>query len=113
MNLDPSKKKLQATQDSVKNATEINLENAKSGLGGDRWMPSAHDEVNSPEHYASGSIECIDAIEASMTPEAFAGYCKGNCQKYLWRYLDKGGVQSLEKCQWYLQRLIDTENNAL
>lgn len=41
MNLDPSKKKLQATQDSVKNATEINLENAKSGLGGDRWMPSA------------------------------------------------------------------------
>jgi hypothetical protein len=70
-------------------------------------------EVNSPDHYASGSIECIDAIEASMTPEAFAGYCKGNCQKYLWRYLDKGGVQSLLKCQWYLQRLIDTENNAL
>jgi len=104
MNLDPSKKKLQATQDSVKNATEINLENAKSGL---------HDEVNHPDHYASGSVECIDAIEASMTREAFAGYCKGNCQKYLWRYLDKGGVQSLLKCQWYLQRLIDTEKNAL
>ena len=104
MNLDPSKKKLQATQDSVKNATEINLENAKSGL---------YDEVNRPDHYASGSIECIDAIEASMTREAFAGYCKGNCQKYLWRYLDKGGVQSLEKCQWYLQRLIDTEKSAL
>ena len=104
MNLDPSKKKLQATQDSVKNATEINLENAKSGL---------HDEVNSPDHYASGSVECIDAIEASMPREAFAGYCKGNCQKYLWRYLDKGGVQSLLKCQWYLQRLIDTEKNAL
>ena len=70
-------------------------------------------EVNSPDHYASGSVECIDAIQASMTREAFAGYCKGNCQKYLWRYLDKGGVQSLKKCQWYLQRLIDTENNAL
>ena len=79
----------------------------------DHLRPTAHDDVNSPEHYASGLIECIDAIEASMTPEAFAGYCKGNCQKYLWRYLDKGGVQSLEKCQWYLQRLIDTEKNAL
>ena len=70
-------------------------------------------EVNHPDHYASGSVECIDAIEASMTREAFAGYCKGNCQKYLWRYLDKGGIQSLLKCQWYLQRLIDTEKNAL
>ena len=96
------------------NFTPQNSSTPKIDLAGcDRWMPSAHDEVNSPEHYASGSIECIDAIEASMTPEAFAGYCKGNCQKYLWRYLDKGGVQSLEKCQWYLQRLIDTENNAL
>jgi hypothetical protein len=79
----------------------------------DRLRPTAPDDVNHPKHYASGSVECIDAIEASMTREAFSGYCKGNCQKYLWRYLDKGGVQSLLKCQWYLQRLIDTENNAL
>lgn len=71
------------------------------------------DEVNSPEHYASGSVECIDAIESSMTGEAFAGYCKGNCIKYLWRYLDKGGVQSLEKCQWYLNRLLETEKTRL
>jgi hypothetical protein len=67
-----------------------------------------HDPVNSPAHYASGSIECIDAIEASMSPEAFKGFLKGNVQKYVWRYEAKGGVESLQKAQWYLNRLIAT-----
>jgi len=33
------------------------------------------DMVNHPAHY-QGEIECIDAIEASMSREAFAGHCK-------------------------------------
>ena len=41
------------------------------------------DYVNSPPHYNSGNIECIDAIEESMTPDAFKGYLKGNIQKYM------------------------------
>jgi hypothetical protein len=65
-----------------------------------------HDPVNHPEHYASGGIECIEAIEASMSEEALLGYLKGNCIKYLWRYEQKGGSESLRKCQWYLNRLI-------
>ena len=76
----------------------------------------ATDLVNSPAHYASGGIECIDAIQASMTPEEFQGYLKGNCQKYLWRYRDKGGVQDLHKANWYLHRLIkhhDITNDGL
>ena len=64
------------------------------------------DPVNSPAHYASGAIECIDAIEASMTLEEFQGYCKGNLIKYSWRYRDKGGIQDLGKAKWYLDRLI-------
>lgn len=64
------------------------------------------DNVNHPSHYASGAIECIDAIESSMTKEAFAGYLKGNVQKYMWRYENKGGVESLQKAQWYLSKLI-------
>jgi hypothetical protein len=66
-----------------------------------------HDPVNSPQHYASGAVECIEAIEASMSPEAFKGFLKGNIQKYVWRYEAKGGSESLHKAQWYLQRLID------
>jgi len=64
------------------------------------------DEVNHPKHYTSGGIECIDAIHASMTAEAFAGYLRGNCMKYLWRYKHKGGVQDLQKGAFYLKALI-------
>jgi len=62
--------------------------------------------VNHPSHYTDGGIECIEAIEAQLTPEEFRGYCKGNCVKYLWRERHKGGTESLKKAQWYLDRLI-------
>ena len=64
------------------------------------------DEVNHPPHYTDGEIECIEAIEASLTPEEFRGYCKGNLMKYNWRERLKGGTKSLKKAQWYLDRLI-------
>jgi hypothetical protein len=64
-----------------------------------------HDPIN-PSHYTSGPIECIEAIEASMSPESFKGFLKGNIQKYVWRYETKGGLESLQKAQWYLTRLI-------
>ena len=65
------------------------------------------DAVNSPDHYNTGNIECIEAIEESMSTEAFAGYLKGNCMKYLWRYDYKGKpVEDLQKAQWYLARLL-------
>jgi hypothetical protein len=65
------------------------------------------DFVNRPPHY-QGSVECIDAIEASMSAEAFKGALKANVIKYVWRYETKGGVESLQKAQWYLNRLIVT-----
>lgn len=65
------------------------------------------DNVNNPEHYNKGGVECIDAIESSMTKEAFAGYLKGNIQKYMWRYENKGGAESLKKAQWYLNKLVN------
>lgn len=63
------------------------------------------DSVNRPAHYTAGSVECIDAIEAALTPEEFRGYCKGNALKYVWRERMKGGDESLAKAQWYLERL--------
>ena len=64
------------------------------------------DTVNHPSHYASSSIECIDAMEAMLTPEQFIGYLRGNAFKYQWRYENKGGITDLEKAQWYLNKLI-------
>jgi len=66
------------------------------------------DMVNHPEHYTKGGIECIDAIRASMSKEAFAGYCKGNCLKYIWRYEDKNGIEDLQKAAVYLKWLLET-----
>lgn len=60
------------------------------------------DSVNQPPHYQQGDIECIDAIEAALTPEEFRGYCKGNVIKYALRERDKGGGESLSKAFWYL-----------
>ena len=67
-----------------------------------------HDPVNSPQHYADtdGGIECIEAIEASMSTEEFKGFLKGNVQKYVWRYAQKNGAEDLNKAKWYLDRLI-------
>jgi len=65
------------------------------------------DVVNSPPHYKTGGIEAIEGIEASMGPEAFAGYLKGSVTKYLWRYEKKGKpLEDLKKARWFLDRLI-------
>lgn len=66
------------------------------------------DEVNHPDHYTQGGIECIQCIEAAMKPEGFQDYCKGNIIKYLHRWRDKGGVQDLKKASVYLNWLIES-----
>lgn len=72
------------------------------------------DLVNHPPHY-QGDIECIEAIEAQLSPEEYRGYLKGNVAKYVWRERMKGGTESLKKAKWYLDRLItlDEEDGAL
>jgi hypothetical protein len=64
------------------------------------------DKIN-PTHY-KGTIECIDAIESTMSKEAYRGYLKGNVLKYMWRYEKKNGVEDLQKAEWYLKRLIES-----
>lgn len=69
----------------------------------------AVDNVNNPSHYAGNGIECIDAMQAMLTPEQFMGYLRGNAFKYQWRYSNKGGLEDLKKSQWYLNKLIEVE----
>jgi hypothetical protein len=64
-----------------------------------------NDPIN-PNHYKQGGLESIDAIKAFMSHEAYKGFLKGNCQKYLFRYEKKNGIEDLRKCQWYLERLL-------
>lgn len=65
------------------------------------------DPVDSPYHYNRKGIECLAAIEASMSDEEFQGYLKGNVFKYVWRYKYKGRAkEDLKKAQFYLNKLI-------
>lgn len=64
------------------------------------------DPVNHPAHYTSGSIECIDAIQAAFGDETVKDFCLCNAFKYLWRHRNKNGVEDLKKARWYLNRLI-------
>jgi len=79
----------------------------KTGL--EAWANGVEEDmVNSPSHYTYGKVECIEGIQESMTPEAFKGYCKGACLKYLWRYERKDKpLEDLKKAQWYLNKLIE------
>ena len=66
------------------------------------------DNVNSPIHYNSGAIECIEAIEAMLSPKEFVGYLRGNSLKYRWRFMYKGKpIEDLEKASWYEEKLLN------
>ena len=66
------------------------------------------DPVNHPSHYTQGSIECIEAIRASMTAEEYEGFLKGQVIKYVWRYRNKWNpIEDLKKARFYLDRLIE------
>lgn len=65
--------------------------------------------VNLPPHYRTGSVECIEAIEAALGPEGFKAYLRGQIIKYTWRGPHKGAEgQDYEKAEFYLKRLIAT-----
>ena len=65
------------------------------------------DNVNHPPHYASGKIECIDAIESALGSYQFQNYCRGQVFKYLWRMDKKGNaLEDSLKAQFYLERMV-------
>lgn len=72
------------------------------------------DMVNSPDHYKKRYIrEVIQSIKGLCTPEEYRGYLKGSKIKYLARYQDKGGIEDLEKGQWFGAELIAFEKEQI
>ncbi len=53
-------------------------------------------------HYKECAIEPIIYIEANNL-----GFHSGNVVKYVTRWKQKGGLDDLEKAQWYLNRLLE------
>ena len=65
------------------------------------------DQVNKPDHYTGGEIECWDYLKDNMPREAYLGGLEWNIKKYLhrWRY-KKNPVEDLKKAKVYLDKLI-------
>tara|TARA_R100000963_G_C4643489_1_gene107275 strand:+ start:1247 stop:1495 length:249 start_codon:yes stop_codon:yes gene_type:complete len=73
------------------------------------WEKEA-DSIN-PSHYKDTDIEFIDYCKSSMGSERFKGFLEGNMKKYMHRWKNKNGVEDLKKLKWYLNRLIEEEND--
>lgn len=68
-----------------------------------------YEYINHPTHYNSNGIEVIDIIDAYNLD-----FYKGNIIKYLLRAGKKPAqeeLQDLNKCKWYLERLIKNISN--
>ena len=70
------------------------------------------DPVNHPAHYASTSVECIQAMIETQGAEAVQAYCICNAFKYLWRHRFKGQLEDVKKAQWYLNKFIEIEEGS-
>ena len=68
---------------------------------------SEYDVVCRPQHYASTSIECIDAMRETQGDEAVKHYCVCNAFKYLWRHNSKNGDEDIRKANWYLNKAVE------
>lgn len=73
-----------------------------------------HDAVNHPSHYCTGGIECIDVIKAtSQGMDGIEAFCHGNAMKYLFRWKQKNGMEDLKKARWYIDKLIEIQENSV
>lgn len=73
----------------------------------DKIMFPKEDPVNHPPHYNNGTLEAIDYIEQQLE-DGFSDYLEGNVLKYIHRWRYKNGIEDLNKAEWYLKRLIET-----
>lgn len=65
------------------------------------------DNVNHPNHYTQGNVECIEALKAATSNlKGIEAICTANAIKYLWRWKDKNGIEDLNKAKWYIDRLM-------
>ena len=88
------------------------------GLGGfpiiaQREPVVTNDNINHPLRYTKGNIECIDAIKAATVGKTgIEAVDVGHIIRYLWRYEEKDGLESVKKAEWYIKHLIkELESN--
>lgn len=70
--------------------------------------------VSHPDHYKSGRYEVIDIIdEFTKDLSGTEAVCTANAIKYILRWKKKNGIQDVKKAIWYLQHMVDKEEERL
>ena len=69
-------------------------------------MRKNDDQINHPEHYNRGMETTKYIFSWDMD------FAEGNIVKYITRYKFKNGVEDLKKAKWYLEYLIEQNENT-
>ena len=66
------------------------------------------ENVNHPDHYKVGNMECIDTMLALYGKEAVLAFCQLNSFKYQWRCNRKDNCkEDLQKARWYMNKFLE------
>ena len=67
----------------------------------------AEKNVKELPHYMAMPIQPIRFFQASMKPDEFKGFLKGNAIKYIMREGMKNGTEDIEKAKVYVDWLVE------
>ena len=109
-----------AVQEGRLNMTDINNANRQEKEKETNEMATTKktivdDPVEHPAHYTAGNIECLDAIESAVCAYGVPSHAflAGQVIKYIWRAPLKGKYyEDLKKARFYLERMIEDEENG-
>lgn len=70
--------------------------------------------VNHPKHYGrEGALECIDEMVLAFGVVATMHFCLLNAWKYRYRAAEKGGMEDLEKSDWYMNKYAELKTKGV
>ena len=64
-------------------------------------------DVEHQEHYTAQTVQPIQYMKVTMSPEQFEGFLLGNLIKYISRYRHRNGLEDLRKAKVYMGWLVD------
>ncbi|WP_197199594.1 DUF3310 domain-containing protein [Cytobacillus firmus] len=67
--------------------------------------------IHKPAHYHQGGIDVIGFSERQFSKSELKGFFRINVLKYVTRYDRKNKLEDLKKAQFYLNKLIELEND--
>lgn len=91
-------------EDGIIKDEELSQETIDKGL---KAASSKTDVVNHPNHYKIGDIECIDVMLATQGVDAVINFCICNSFKYIYRHVNKNGLEDIRKAKWYLDKALE------